>query len=158
LAQPEGGGELDYRPVINKVATLDQPVYALQVKVQGAHSLTTLITTGNHPFWVDTPLAHNDHWLAAECLEPGFILQLADGSQASVHAAGLIRRTQHNHILFAADDRAGIGMVLGLEEGRISLVDDSWARDLGKLGKMGPRKTPWRACRPPTLRLSIGES
>ncbi|MDR1888838.1 MAG: Hint domain-containing protein [Zoogloeaceae bacterium] len=89
LSQPENGGERDYRPVINTVAHLDQQVYAVQVKVEGATTLTTLIATGNHPFWVEAPLVDEKHWMAAECLQAGFVLQLADGRKAVVHVAGL---------------------------------------------------------------------
>jgi hypothetical protein len=49
--------------------------------------------------------------MAAECLEPGFALQLADGKKAVVHAAGQARRTRHETIGFAADERAGVGIV-----------------------------------------------
>jgi hypothetical protein len=79
LSQPENGGETAYKPVINTVAHLDQQVHAVQVKVEGSDELTTLITTPNHPFWVQERLAHDQHWLAAECLEPGMVLQISDG-------------------------------------------------------------------------------
>ncbi|HEY6529673.1 MAG TPA: polymorphic toxin-type HINT domain-containing protein [Cellvibrionaceae bacterium] len=130
LAQPEQGGKLDYRPIINKVAHLDQQVYAVQVKVEVLDTLTTIITTGNHPFWVEAPLAEGEHWLAAECLEPGFVVQLADGRPASVHAAGLIRRTQYTHLGVATDDRAGVAIVLDLREKHIQLADETLLSDL----------------------------
>lgn len=142
LSQPEQGGERAWRPVINTVAHLDQQVYAVQVKVQGANTLTTLIATPNHPFWVESPLVDGQHWMAAECLEPGFVLQLADGSQARVHAAGLIRRTQHEHIAFAADDRAGLDIVLEIGGGQIRLLENALALGLGTLRLGEPYLTP----------------
>jgi hypothetical protein len=142
LSQPEDGGERDYRPVINTVAHLDQQVYAVQVKVEGATALNTIIATGNHPFWVEAPLVDEKHWMAAECLQPGFVLQLADGKKAVVHAAGLVRRTQHETIGFAADDKAGIGIVLDLSEGRIRLAGDVKIQTLGKLELGAPYLTP----------------
>ncbi|GHT91685.1 hypothetical protein FACS1894116_00640 [Betaproteobacteria bacterium] len=142
LSQPEDGGERDYRPVINTVAHLDQQVYAVQVKVEGTAALTTIIATGNHPFWVDAPLVDGRHWMAAECLQPGFVLQLAEGKKAVVHAAGLVRRTQHANIGFAADDRAGIGIVLDLGERQIRLASDAQTQNLGKLELGEPHLTP----------------
>ena len=114
----------------------------MQVKVDGAEALTTLIATPNHPFWVENVLVEDDHWLATECLEPGQVLQLADGRKASVHAAGKIRRTQLAHIGFAADDRAGVGMVLDLSEKQIKLASDDVAHSLGQLDLGEPYLTP----------------
>jgi hypothetical protein len=134
LSQPELGGERAYRPVINTVAHLDQPVYAVQVNVAGSDSLTTLFATANHPFWVKSPLADDQHWLATECLVPGLVLQLQDGSPATVHAAGPIRHTQHSHIAFAADDRVGVGIVLDISDRQIKLAsDEAAALNLGRL-------------------------
>ena len=133
LAQPENGGELDYRPIINKVAHLNQAVYAVQVKVEGVETLTTLISTGNHPFWVEAPLVDGEHWMAAECLEPGFVVKLADGRSASIYAAGIIRRTQYDNIGFAADDRAGVGVVLELRDKQVSLASETLIADLAPL-------------------------
>jgi hypothetical protein len=75
LSQPEDGGERAYRQVINAVAHLDQQVFAVQIKVEGAAALTTIIATGNHPIWVEAPLVEEKHWLAAECLRPGLVVQ-----------------------------------------------------------------------------------
>ena len=137
LSQPEQGGEQDYRTVINTVAHLDQVVYAVQVRVTGADTLTTVIATPNHPFWVESPLADDAHWMAAQSLQPGFVLQLADGRSAIVHASGLVRRTQYPDVGFAADDRAGVGIVLDLRDGRVVLADAgrSLALDTLQLGE-----------------------
>jgi hypothetical protein len=145
LSQPENGGEIAYKRVVNTVAHLDQQVHAVQVKVQGSDELTTLITTPNHPFWVQTPLAHGQHWLAAEHLEPGFILQIADGRIATVYANGLIRQTQHTHIGFAADDRVGVGvgMMLDLSNPKhIHLIAPQQPSELGTLELGEPYLTP----------------
>jgi hypothetical protein len=114
LSQPEAGGDQGYRAVTGTVATLDQQVHAVQIEVEGESSLTTLVVTANHPFWVEERLAHGEHWLAAECLQTGFVLQLADGRRVKVRANGLVRQTQHPTLGFAADDRAGVGIVLNL--------------------------------------------
>jgi hypothetical protein len=50
LSRPKDGGERGYRPVISTVAYLDRPVYVVQVRLEGAETLTTVIATGNHPF------------------------------------------------------------------------------------------------------------
>jgi hypothetical protein len=141
FSQPEDGGERAYRPVINTVAHLDQPVHAVQIKVEGADSLTTVIATGNHPFWVEAPLVGGEHWMATECLEPGFVLQLADGRKAVVHAAGLVRRTQHPDIGFMADDRVGAGVAFDLANG-IQIADGARVQNLGALQLGEPWLTP----------------
>jgi hypothetical protein len=137
LAQPEQGGPRAWRSVVNTVAHLDQQVYAVQVNVPGAQVLTTLITTANHPFWVQ---GHD--WVAAESLEPGHVLQLQDGSSAIVHGAGLVRRTQHAHIGFAADDRVGLGLVLDLSDGQIQPASDALALRLPELTLGEPCLSP----------------
>lgn len=142
LSQPENGGKQDWRPVLNTVATLDQQVYAVQVKVAGATTLTTIIATPNHPFWVEGPLVDGKHWMAAECLKLGFVLQLADGNKATVHAAGLIRHTQRASIGFAADKTAGVGMVIDLSNGQVKLASDPHSLDLGELQLGEPVLTP----------------
>jgi Pretoxin HINT domain len=101
---------------------------AIQIKAQASQTINTLITTANHPFWVA-----GEDWLAAVHLQPGHTLQLSDGSQASVYATGLVRRTQHADIGFAADDATGIGMVLSLSEGQVKPASDEEAHRLGKL-------------------------
>ncbi|MDP3924981.1 MAG: matrixin family metalloprotease [Hydrogenophaga sp.] len=137
--------------MINTVAHLDQQVHAVQVKVEGSDELTTLITTPNHPFWVQERLVHDQHWLAAEHLAPGMVLQIAGGGagdnsaprQATVYANGLIRHTQHAHIGFAADDRVGVGMVLDLTDPKqVHLVKPEQASELGSLQLGKPFLTP----------------
>jgi len=160
LSQPENGGEIAYKRVVNTVAHLDQQVHAVQVKVQGSDELTTLITTPNHPFWVQERLAHDQHWLAAEHLEPGMVLQIAGGGAgdsagehiapglvatryATVYANGLIRHTQHAHIGFAADDRVGAGMVVDLSDPKnLRLLDPAQTDGLGTLELGEPLLTP----------------
>ncbi len=136
LAQPEDGGERALRRVINKMSTLDQPLMAVQIKIEGEQGtdFTTLFATPNHPFWVET--AHTEdgkHWLAAECLEPCMGLQLADGRRAEVHAAALIRRTQHEDVLFAADARVQQGQVLCLKDGQLQVAALEQVALLGEL-------------------------
>lgn len=127
LSQPELSGERDYRRVTNRIATLDQIVFVVQVKPERSDApLMTLITTHGHPFWVESPaqnpssdtndLAQNKakHWVAAEQLTVGQILQLADGSRAQVHATGMVRKTQHANIGFVASQEAATGIVLSL--------------------------------------------
>ncbi|MDO9569619.1 MAG: polymorphic toxin-type HINT domain-containing protein, partial [Hydrogenophaga sp.] len=160
LSQPENGGKIAYKPVINTVAHLDQQVHAVQVKVEGSDELTTLITTPNHPFWVQERLVHDQHWLAAEHLAPGMVLQIAGvgaGANAGEHIApglvatryatvyanGLIRHTQHAHIGFAADDRVGAGMVLDLSDPKnLRLLDPAQTDGLGTLELGEPLLTP----------------
>ena len=134
LSQPELGGALDYRRVTDRIATLDQIVFAVQVKPERSDApLMTLITTHGHPFWVESPaqnpssdtnsLALNkemdkaNHWVAAEQLAVGQILQLADGTRALVRATGVVHKTQHADIGFVASHDAPTGIVLSLPTG-----------------------------------------
>jgi hypothetical protein len=134
LSQPELGGALDYRRVTDRIATLDQIVFAVQVKPErSGAALMTLITTHGHPFWVETPaqnpsantngllsgdaLDKAKHWVAAEQLAVGQILQLADGTRALVRATGVVHKTQHADIGFVASHDAPTGIVLSLPTG-----------------------------------------
>jgi hypothetical protein len=69
------------------------------------------------------------------------VVQLADGRKARVYAAGLIRRTQHENIGFAADDRVGIGMVFDLENG-IRMANERRAMNSDRLELGEPYLTP----------------
>jgi hypothetical protein len=141
LSQPEDGGERGYRQVIHAVAHLDQPVHAVQIEIDGSEERSTVLATGNHPFWVEAPLVGEKHWMAAECLEAGFVVQLADGRKARIRATGIVRRTQYQKIGFAADDRSGIGMVFDLTEG-IRLASDTRSIDSDRLELGEPFLTP----------------
>ena len=140
LSKPEhsteaGDDDQEYRKVINTVATLDQRVHAVQVKVEGEGRLTTLFPTHNHPFWVEGVIVDGEHWLATECLAPGMVLQLADGRKGTVHANGLVRRTQHEDIGFAGDDQSDIGIVLDLSGGHLVIANDALAAHLQQSGQ-----------------------
>jgi hypothetical protein len=111
----EASGKQAYRQAGFTVRQ-DQQVYAVQVGVEGEKAPMTVIAARNQPFWVKTQRPGEKHWRAAESLQPGQILQLADGRKARVHAAGLIRRTQHENLVLAADDRAGVKMVFEITQ------------------------------------------
>jgi hypothetical protein len=141
LSQPEDGGEREMRPVVRKVSTLDQPLMAVQIHIQGdkGSELTTIVATPNHPFWVETPLVKGEdgeepkHWLAAEYLEPCMTLQLADGRSAEVRSAAFIHRTQHEDIFFAGDERVDLAQVMCLKDGRLEVLAPERLAQLGKL-------------------------
>jgi len=140
LSKPEhsteaGESDQGYHEVIKTVATLDQRVHAVQVKVEGEKKLTTLFPTHNHPFWVEDVVVDGAHWLAAECLESGMTLRLADGRKATVHANGLIRRTQHEGVGFAADEKSGVGIVLDLSAERLAVASDALVAHLKRSGQ-----------------------
>lgn len=141
-SQPEAGGMASYRPVVGTTATLDQEVLAIQIAVEGVDQLTTLIATPNHPFWIDIPLVHDEHWLAAECLEPGHVLQMADRRKGTVHAVGRVHRTQYPHVGFAGDDRVGAGIVLDLSGKQPKIADAQMLSALDKLEIKEPYLTP----------------
>jgi Hint domain/Pretoxin HINT domain len=146
LSQPEDGGERALRRVIIKVSHWNQKVMAVQVRLEGdrdeASESTTIFATPNHPFWVNTRVVNNQHWLAAECLVPGMVLQLADGRSATVHTAAFILCTQHEGIFFAGDERVGQGQVLCLRDGQLTVADDAQLNSLGPLNLAEPFLTP----------------
>jgi len=81
LSQPETGGERDARKIVRTVSFGDKAIW--QVSYADSSGQTeTVHATGNHPFWVE-----GIGWTAAEFLEPGQLLQLADGSSATVASA-----------------------------------------------------------------------
>jgi hypothetical protein len=139
LSQPEDGGERAMRRVVNKVTSLDQPLMAVQVHIEGDKDseLATIFATPNHPFWVETPLVDTEdgrqHWLAAECLEPCMTLQLADGRSAEVRSAAIIRRTQHEDIFFAGDERVDLAQVLCLRDGCLEVASSERVAQVGRL-------------------------
>jgi len=140
----EASRDQSYRNVINTVATLDQRIHAVQVKVPGDEHLTTLFPTPNHPFWVENKQTPDgQHWLATECLAPGMVLQLADGRKATVHANGLVRQTQHENIGFAGDDRSGVGIVVDLSGRRIALASDETSARCQQPGQTLKLGDPW---------------
>lgn len=80
LAQPELGGERSARRIVRVVSFEDKPIWMVSYR-DDIGNTETLRTTPNHPFWVD-----GLGWTAAEFLQPGHRLQLADGSGATVAA------------------------------------------------------------------------
>jgi len=142
LSQSELGSERAYKRVITKRSFLDKEIQAIQIKVEGVDALTTIFCTLKPPFWVENILVDDEHWLAAECLAPDHILQLADGRRATVHAAGLIRRTQYEHIGIATDERTGASVVLDLCERQIALAGEAQAQNLDALQPSDSFLTP----------------
>ena len=130
LTQPEQGGERTYRRVLNKVSHLDQAVYAVQVRTLADDTLTTLIATGTHPFWVSEPLAAEEHWLAAACLQAGMTLQLANGAAAAVEAVAPLRHTQYPQWGLATDEQSGQAMLFDLTGASPQLIEPSQAAAL----------------------------
>lgn len=117
LSQPEEGGKQDYRPALKTTVYVAKEVWAVRVLIVGEEFLTTLIAAHNQPFWVEEPSTDGEHWIAADCLEPGSIVQLANGDRALVHMAGVIRQTQFDGYGFAVDRRVyrgvqGVGLTL----------------------------------------------
>jgi hypothetical protein len=148
LSQSDLGGDRAMRQVKTKFVRGDQELMAIQVRSlrrgesgQGGdvqeQQLTTLFATPNHPFWVETPMLKDqdglEHWLAAECLAPGMMVQMADGGLGEVRLAAFIRRTQHEGILFAGDNRAGTAQLISLVDGRLAVA---YAQALSKAGPL----------------------
>lgn len=162
LSQPELGGGQDHRRVTDRIATLDQIVFAVQIKPISSNALlaplapveplATLITTPGHPFWVESLTRGQraragqqadqpaQHWIAVEQLEVGQILQLAGGSRARVQAAGIVYKTQHADLGFVANDAAATGIVLALPTDPDTPIEPASAERLDALDSAEPLK------------------
>ncbi len=81
LSQPEMGGEQAVRSIVKTVSFDDKAIWQISyASVDG--QTETIRATDNHPFWVE-----GIGWTAAELLEAGQSLQLADGNAATVVSA-----------------------------------------------------------------------
>tara|TARA_B100000745_G_scaffold299691_1_gene251117 strand:- start:1613 stop:3448 length:1836 start_codon:yes stop_codon:yes gene_type:complete len=77
LAQPDLKGERAYKPVANIFSGSEKRIVELQVF--NSEQSETIFTTEKHPFWVV------DHgWKKAADIEPGSLLELANGKIAQV--------------------------------------------------------------------------
>jgi Pretoxin HINT domain len=75
------GGEQAIRPIVKTVSFDDKAIW--QISYANTDGQTeTIRSTDNHPFWVE-----GIGWTAAELLEAGQSLQLADGNAATVVSA-----------------------------------------------------------------------
>ncbi|PSJ42216.1 polymorphic toxin-type HINT domain-containing protein [Allosphingosinicella deserti] len=80
LAQPELGGERSARRIVRVVSFEDKSIWTVSYRDDTGRT-ETLRATPNHPFWVE-----GLGWTAAELLQAGQRLQLADGTGATVVA------------------------------------------------------------------------
>jgi Pretoxin HINT domain/LysM domain len=81
LSQPEMGGEHAIRPIVKTVSFDDKAIWQITY-VNAEGQAEAIHATDNHPFWVE-----DIGWTAAELLEAGQSLQLADGNTATVISA-----------------------------------------------------------------------
>jgi hypothetical protein len=118
LSRPVDGGAQGCKPVRGCVAHQGQAVWVVRFRVVGQEFSTVVIAAPHHLFWVEEKFTADGlrhlgpvrQWLAAERLEPGFTVPLADGEQGLVSIAALVRHTQHEGIGFAEDVRSFYGI------------------------------------------------
>ena len=79
LGQPEAGGELAHKRVVNTAAYESREVCLVQYLLADEASPRSLMVTGNHPFWVQ-----DEGWLPARDLKTGCGLQLLGDVEAYV--------------------------------------------------------------------------
>ena len=79
-------GEYGWRRVNDTFQFGDKAIWQVEIETPTG-SRETYRATGNHPFWTENE--DGGSWLAAELLEPGNTLRLADGSPATVIRAEL---------------------------------------------------------------------
>ena len=101
LSQPEDGGERTYKPLRNTFRFEGKEVFLVEFirekdmlaakrehRTYDDKTISCLVVTGNHPFWVK-----DVGWTQAESLEPERWLQLADGTFAKVLSSQPIYQT-----------------------------------------------------------------
>lgn len=114
LSQPEQTGERACRPVTSTFVFDDNEVYLLDYCVTGDSAeeidpvefwadkddstLSHLVVTANHPFWVKTV-----GWTGADFLEPNQVLELHDGSSAVVLDVRKVLKSVHKDIGWTPD-------------------------------------------------------
>ncbi|MDK2127069.1 polymorphic toxin-type HINT domain-containing protein [Parachitinimonas caeni] len=119
LSQPEDGGELDYRPVVNTFEHDDKELWLVQY---GKDSMCSIVCTGNHPFWVE-----GIGWTAAEKLKLGDILKSSDGRAAGVFRVLKLFNTEIDGVGWAWDyffNSSYGGPAVDIRNGVISSDDD----------------------------------
>jgi len=79
LGQPEAGGELAHKRVVNTAAYESREVCLVQYLLANEAVPRSLMVTGSHPFWVQ-----DEGWLPARDLRVGSGLQLLDDVEACV--------------------------------------------------------------------------
>ncbi|QND84809.1 RHS repeat/ LysM domain-containing protein [Chromobacterium vaccinii] len=89
LSQPEFKGTQAYRQVARTVDFADKEILRLVIRTNSS-SQETLLCTRNHPFWVS-----GCGWLAAEQMQLGDVLELADGGEAVLLQVEAEEQRQH---------------------------------------------------------------
>lgn len=125
-----GEGGVEYKRVLNTFVFEQKEVWYVEYyskiirekNVVKEYSEEVLIVTPNHPFWVcDILPSYRDvvkadglpKWMSVEQLEPGMVLQLANGDLLEVATTALIRQTAqpdigwHTGQTFGGDDDYG---------------------------------------------------
>lgn len=93
-------------------------VYAVQYVYGQQHILDYLVSTHDHPYWIE-----GLGWTAAESLRAGQSFQLADGNAAKVIGAAQIFTTQIPNVGVARDIDNAWEVALDLSQDEITLID-----------------------------------
>ncbi len=93
-------------------------VYAVQYVYGQQHILDYLVSTHDHPYWIE-----EQGWTAAESLRAGQSFQLADGNAAKVIGAAQIFTTQIPNVGVARDIDNAWEVALDLSQDEITLID-----------------------------------
>lgn len=117
LSQPEQGGEITYKAVVNTFVFEEKEIFVIKFndwdgKPSPNIAIHHLYATGNHPFWVD-----GTGWTAAENLRIGNRLQLADGRTVEVDQVWPVLRTPTYGVGWVSADT--LGNYDGLERAHI---------------------------------------
>ena len=97
VSQPEEGGDLALRTVLNTRGGTNKKIWLVQLALQDGGSEHFFVTDG-HPIYVE-----EEGWIAVKFMEPGHTLQLRDGSAAKFVRAMTVYNTQHPGVACAAD-------------------------------------------------------
>ncbi len=138
LSQPGMKGELVYRKVVDTFVHEEKDIYLVDYCVVGSSvdtidadtfwdgkdesSLSYLVATGDHPFWV-----RNVGWTGVEDLDTNSILELKDGSSAVVLQARRVLRSATSDIGWTPDMDEDFSRKIDLRAGRV--VVGEYVRD-----------------------------
>ena len=119
LSQPETGGELAYKRVLNTVVHQDKHVILVSYLVDGEDESRHLAVTGNHPFWVK-----GKGWLRADRMSSGAFVQLQDGREAYVHLAEPLYKTNREGFGWTCHPGSEEGTEVDFRSGRMQMVSE----------------------------------
>lgn len=123
LSQPEQKGELAYKRVVKTFTFEDRGVYLVRYQSAATRVVDQVAVTGEHPFCVV-----GRGWLPVKQFGPDDVIQLHDGTEATVFCRAPIRRTNNPRqgwveTALGIDNDDGSGYVVNFNDRSITVEE-----------------------------------